>query len=194
MLKIIIKVIFCLLLSIFFIGSIFVELIVVGPCIEIRYIAIFSALMVFITWLLAFIKVKYLNKWLKILLLKTSAKNQLFPLPQLEHSLPHKTLFLKIDFFANLFLSPQEPHKMFLKNHPFWDYKNRCFHTKCLYRIHSANVLDNTRDTLTLLVISPDVKKVDCFLKYKNLHRQTLLAPLLVFLEQAMGPMYLLKH
>src|SRR5574344_2119997 len=68
MLKIIIKVIFCLLLSIFFIGSIFVELIVVGPCIEIRYIAIFSALMVFITWLLAFIKVKYLNKWLKIII------------------------------------------------------------------------------------------------------------------------------
>ncbi len=67
-LKIIIKILLCFLLSVFFIGSIFINLLVAGPCLEIIYIAIFSFVMVPLTWLIAFAKIKYINWFGKIII------------------------------------------------------------------------------------------------------------------------------
>jgi len=67
-LKFILKIFLCSLLSIFFIGGIIIQLLVAGPCLEIIYIAIFSFIMVPLTWLIAFTKIKYFNWFGKIII------------------------------------------------------------------------------------------------------------------------------
>lgn len=69
MLKIIIKVIFCSLLSIFFIGSIFIDAMVAGFNEETLLLAIFSLAMIPLTCVIFFMKSKWYFKVLYVLIL-----------------------------------------------------------------------------------------------------------------------------
>ena len=62
---ILLKIIFCLILTIFFISNIFVQLMVVKLSFEVAIIEILSVIMIISTWFLAFYKAKYLNIFTK---------------------------------------------------------------------------------------------------------------------------------
>lgn len=62
---ILLKIIFCLIFTIYFVTNIFIQLMVVKLSFEVAIIEILSVIMIVLTWFLAFYKAKYLNIFTK---------------------------------------------------------------------------------------------------------------------------------